>query len=274
MELFGSYTGMDFLAFYAGLLVAAVVASLWIPGWLRAEGRFSGILDSEETALLAGGRNRLSQSAVADLFAAGALTHGGTGKLAVAVHDVRTSHAGKAILQGGGSFGLSDALKRVADRAGEVEARLVGRGLLLDRGGRLALKFLSVLPFLVLLVLGLYRRQAGEAAGEPTGFLTGLMVLVAVLAVWRFARLSPLTRAGEEALERQREQSARLRSAPTASEAGMAVALFGTGVLVGTPFEAVHAMRQQAGGDGGGGGDSSGGGDSGCGGGGCGGCGG
>ena len=272
MELFGSYTGADFLLFYGGLMVAAGVASLWMPGWLRAEGRSSGTLDTEEAALLAGGRKRLVQAAVAELYAAGALTHGGTGKLAVALHDVPTSVAGKEILRGGGIFDLTEALKRVAERGKDVEARLVSRGLLLDTGERLSLKFLSILPFLVLLALGWYRKQAGEALGEPTGFLIGLMILIFVLAIIRFATLSPLTRAGEDRLELVREKSSRLRSAPTAGEAGMAVALFGTAVLVGTPFEAVHALRPQASGDAGGSGDSSG--DSGCGGGGCGGCGG
>ncbi|MCL4672203.1 MAG: TIGR04222 domain-containing membrane protein [Sphingomonadaceae bacterium] len=269
MELFGSYTGWDFLLLYGGLLVAAAVASLWIPGWLRAEGRFSGALDPEELALLAGGRKRLAHSALADLYAAGALTHGGTGKLAVALHDVPAGVAGKQILRGGGIFDLSEALKRVGDRADDLEERLSAKGLLLDKGARLALRFLSVLPFLVLLALGWYRKEAGEALGEPTGYLTGLMVVALALALWRFATLSPLTRAGEDALERQRARNERLRSAPTGSEAGLAVALFGTGVLVGTPFEAVHALRPQGSGDAGGSGDS--GGDSGCGGGGCGG---
>lgn len=279
MELFGSYTGPDFLTFYGSLLVAAGVASLWIPGWLRAEGRGAGSLDSEDAAILAGGRKRLAQAAAADLCAAGALSPGGAGKLAVALHDVSTIPAGKALLRGGGIFDLSEATKRVAERAKEVDARLVSRGLLLDTPGRLALRFLAILPFLTLLALGWYRRQAGEAVGEATGFLTGLMILTAILAIVRFATLSPLTRAGEEQLERVREKSARLRSAPTASEAGMAVALFGTAVLVGTPFAAVHALKQvynvnSSNGDSGGGCGSSGGGDSGCGGGGCGGCGG
>jgi hypothetical protein len=50
----------------------------------------------------------------------------------------------------------------------------------------------------------------------------------------------------------------------------MAVALFGTGVLVGTPWEPVHALKQKDGDGGGADGSSDGG--SGCGG--CGGCGG
>ena len=162
MELFGSYTGADFLWFYAGLLVAAAVASLWIPGWLRAEGHFSGGLDAEEAALLGGGRKRLAQAALADLYAAGALTPGGSGKLAVALRDVPTSVAGKEILRGGGIFDLSDALKRVADRADDLEQRLTAKGLLLDKGTRLTLKFLATLPFLVLLALGWYRKEARE----------------------------------------------------------------------------------------------------------------
>lgn len=271
MDLFGSYTGTDFLLFYGGLLAAAVVASLWIPGWLREEGRFSGAVDTEETAYLAGGPQRLAQAAVAELYAAGALSPGGTGKLAVALRDVPASEAGKAILRSGGTFDLRAAIAAIDMRSRQLEQQLIAKGLLIDKGGRLALNFLSILPLLTLLALGWYRRQAGEALGEPTGFLTGLMILALVLALVRFATLSPLTRAGEDLLARMREKSARLRSAPMAGEAGIAVALFGTGVLVGTPFEAVHAMRQTSG-DSGGSSDSSS--DSGCGGGGCGGCGG
>lgn len=273
MEVFGSYTGSDFLLFYAGLLAAAGVATLWIPGWLRAEGRFASTLDTEETAYLAGGAQRLAQATVADLYAAGALSPGGTGKLAVARGDVPASEAGKAILGGGGTIDLGQAVAAIDRRSRQLEQQLIAKGLLIDKGGRQTLKFLSILPFLALLALGWYRRQAGEALGEPTGFLTGLMVLALVLAVMRFATLSPLTRAGADQLAQMREKSARLRSAPIAGEAALAVALFGTGVLVGTPFEAVHAMRQTSG-DSGGGSDSSSSGDSGCGGGGCGGCGG
>lgn len=273
MELFGSYTGADFLWFYAGLLVAAAVASLWIPGWLRAEGRFAGTLDTEEAAYLAGGPQMLLMAVLADLYARNAINSVGTNKLSVVRSDAPASPAGQGILRGGGTFDLWSARRRVAPRARQLRGDLSASGLRLNRSEHWALRLWSVSPYLALILLGLYRRQAGEALGEPTGFLTGLLLLTVVLAIIRLTTLAPLTRAGEEALTRQREQSARLRSAPTAGEAGMAVALFGTGVLVGTPFEAVHAMRQ-ASGDSGGGGDSSSGGDSGCGGGGCGGCGG
>ena len=64
-----------------------------------------------------------------------------------------------------------------------------------------------------------------------------------------------------------------MKRAPQASEAGYAVAIFGTGVLVGTPWEPLHAIQRSGGDTGTGGGGDGGGCGSGCGGG-CGGCGG
>ena len=94
--------------------------------------------------------------------------------------------------------------------------------------------------------------------------------------VIRLAQFNARTHAGDDAIAETRADMVRLRSAPTSGETGMAVGLFGTAVLVGTPFASLHAMRQPQSGDGGSGGDSGdGAGDGGgCGGGGCGGCGG
>ena len=63
-----------------------------------------------------------------------------------------------------------------------------------------------------------------------------------------------------------RDQSDRLRKAPTTSEIGLAVALFGTAVLVGSGFADFHTLRH-ASSDGGGGGSDGGGDGGGCGGG-------
>ena len=70
-----------------------------------------------------------------------------------------------------------------------------------------------------------------------------------------------------DALAADRARHLRLRQAPQSDEVTLAVALFGTAVLIGSPWEALHSMRTAQGGDG------SGGADGGCGGGGCGGCG-
>ncbi len=273
MEFFGAYTGSDFLLLYGGLLVAAVAAGMWIPAFLRAEGHMATLADADEAAVLAGGPGRMTIAVLTGLYADGALQSFGKDKMLVARDQNAATPAGRAILRSGGSFSLAEAHKALKDYASEVEQRLIDKGLLIDKGARWQMRLLAVLPYLALLALGWYRQRAGAALGEPTGFLVMLMVLTAVLAVWRLSSISSRTRAGEDMLSSERDRSARLRSAPTAPEAGLAVALFGTGVLVGTPFEPVHAMRQQAGSDSGsGGGDS--GGSSGCGGGGCGGCGG
>jgi hypothetical protein len=108
--------------------------------------------------------------------------------------------------------------------------------------------------------------------GEATGLLVILMVLTAVLAALRFFKVDQRTRAGIAAVARERARGSRLSSAPRPEELSTAVALFGTGVLVGTPWEPVHAMRHQ-GTSSSDGSSSDSGGDSGCGGG-CGGCGG
>ena len=124
--------------------------------------------------------------------------------------------------------------------------------------------------FIVLFAIGLYRQRAGEALGEPTGILVALLVVTLVLALWRGFTGNPRTIAGNEIVRTLEQNGSRLKRAPQANEAGYAVAIFGTGVLVGTPWEPVHAARQAgAGGDGGAyaGGDGDGG-DGGCGGGG------
>jgi uncharacterized protein (TIGR04222 family) len=170
-----------------------------------------------------------------------------------------------------GELRLSEAKKRLKSEAECIDARLVRRGLMMEKDDRLKLRLLSVLPYAALFAIGLYRQQAGEAAGEPTGFLVGLLCITAALGLWRLATGNPRTMAGNAVVRELEEEGSRLKRAPQANEAGYAVAIFGTGVLVGTPWEPVHAARQTgAGGDGGG---SDGDGGSGCGGG-CGGCGG
>jgi uncharacterized protein (TIGR04222 family) len=168
---------------------------------------------------------------------------------------------------------FAEAKKAIAVHSERTSGRLQRTGLLLRSEEYSRLRWLSVAPFAALLMLGLYRERAGSALGEPTGFLVILMVLTLAFAIIRFTWFDPRTQAGIAAVRELRSKNGRLPRAPRAEEAAMAVALFGTGVLVGTPWEPVHAMRKQDG-DGGSSGDSgSSDGGSGCGGG-CGGCGG
>jgi uncharacterized protein (TIGR04222 family) len=280
MQLFSSWTGSDFLLFYAALLGFCTFAAWWIPAHLREAGRRGESDDPESLALLAGGRERFADTLLADLFARGALATSDSGKLEVTEPRLPTSPAGRALLAVETPMTLAEARNLLAAHAEQLAARLRRGGLLMRPDELSRLRWLSVTPFAALLMLGVYRQRSGAALGEPTGFLVALMVVTVGIAVFRFFTTDPRTRAGIAAVEQAQSRSARLSRAPQPGEAAMAVALFGTGVLVGTPWEPVHALRQQGSSDGGGsadsgaesGGDS--GGDGGCGGGGCGGCGG
>lgn len=281
MKLFSSWTGGDFLLFYTGLLACAGLAARWIPARLRPAGRRSTLDDPESIALLAGGRARCADSLLAELHVRGVLGPGETGKLAVAAHAVAASPAEQALMVGDPQISRASALKRLAVHGDRVTARLWRAGLLLrpEQHGRL--RWLSIMPFAALFLLGLYRQRAGSVLGEPTGLLVGLLVVTLVLAVLRFVSIDPRTAAGLALVEDLRARNTRLARAPRAEEVALAVALFGTGVLVGTPWEPVHALRQRdTSGDSGGGdsgsdgGSGDGGGGGGGGGGGCGGCGG
>lgn len=271
MQLFSSWTGGDFLLFYIMLLLVATLAAWWIPAQLRGDGRHSESADAEDIALLAGGRANHTDSVIADLFARGGLIKVSKGKLSVIEPGLPASPSGRALLATRSPFSRKEADSLLAIHAARIAARLRREGLMLRPEQLTRLRWLSIAPFLTLALIGLYRQRAGSALGEPTGFLVVLLVLTVVLALVRYARFDQRTAAGIMAVRHWRERSSRLRRAPQAGEAAMAVALFGTGVLVGTPWEPVHALRQKSGGDGAGGGESSSDGD---GGGGCGGCGG
>jgi len=271
MELFSSWTGSDFLLFYITLLGVSAIAAWWIPANLRRSGRRGTVDDLESVALLAGGRARFTDSVLAELFVRGGLIEGGKGKLHILDRAASMAPASQALLAIDAPVTLNDARSALTVHAARAASRLQRAGLLLRPEEHTRLRLLSVTPFAALFLLGLYRQRAGSALGEPTEFLVGLLALTFVLAIIRFARSDPRTCAGISALRDLRAQNVRFARAPRAEEAAMAVALFGTGVLVGTPWEPVHAMRQKDGDGGGADGSSDGG--SGCGGG-CGGCGG
>lgn len=275
MELgFSSYDGGEFLLFYGALIVAAVVAAFWIPGFLRPDGHGHELKDPEALAYLVGGKQRFAESVTAALLARGALRVEGK-RLVKTARAEGESRAERDLLRHMGDLDWATAKQRLHDHAAATERDLVSRGVLMPPADRSRLRLLSVAPLVVVFAIGLYRWLAGNAEGEPVGFLTILLVAVLAIALLRLFASNPRTRAGDEVLELALARSQRLRSATTSGETGLAVGLFGTGVLVGTPYAPLHAMRQSGGGADGGvasdGGDGSGGG---CGGGGCGGCGG
>ena len=279
MELFASWTGSDFLLFYSVLLGFAGLAAWRMPRLLREPGRRASVDDFESLAMLVGGQARLTDSLLAELYVQGALTEGPKGRLALAGTSVPVSPAGQTLIAAGGPLSRAEARRAIEVHGARVVARLQRAGLLMRDDEFSRLRWLSIAPFAALFLIGIYRQRAGDGAGEPTGYLVVLLVLTVILALLRFFTVERRTAAGVAAVQTLRARHGRLARAPMPDEAAMAVALFGTAVLVGTPWEPVHALRKPEGdggsGCGGGGGDSgSSDGGSGCGGGGCGGCGG
>ena len=275
---FSAMSGGTFLLYYGALVIAAVIAGLWLPSFLRPDGRHQQVSDQGQLAWLASGPGRFTEATLARLFGTGVLEADAGNKLRVSRAGAGDSEPERLLTAGGGVFGITEAHRMLKPYAARVEDELIERDLVMDTGARWRLRLAGAAPYLAVLAVGWYRRQAGEALGEPTGFLTALIILTALLMLWRLVRLDPRTRAGQAALGEAKIKAARLRSAATGPELGIGVALFGTAILAGTPYSQLHAMRTAATGDGAGGfagdgGDSGGDGGSGCGGG-CGGCGG
>ena len=56
-----NWSGGEFLALYVVLLMGAIYTGFAIPHYLRARGRKAGALEHEQTAYLAGGRERYAE---------------------------------------------------------------------------------------------------------------------------------------------------------------------------------------------------------------------
>jgi uncharacterized protein (TIGR04222 family) len=266
-------TGGPFLQLYGALLVLTIIAGILIPRWLRPEGRAPRHSDTDDLAFLAGGAPRLAETLTARLLASRQLIIDGKKLLSGGLGGTTTAE--RSVLGLPQPTNWNAILHTVASHVDPIRERLIAGGLWMDRSAALQLRFWQTSPYLLLLAFGWTKLQIGLSRERPVGYLTALLVITAVLALFRFALLDRRTRAGQEVLSEARERSERLRRAPAEGEAALAVALFGTSVLVGSAWGDFHRMRTSSDGGSGGDGGSSGGGDGGgCGGGGCGGCGG
>jgi uncharacterized protein (TIGR04222 family) len=266
--------GGAFLALYAGLFVAAIGVGKLISISLRPAGREMPMTNEDELAVLAGRAPRLAEAVLARMLARGEATI----QRGWVVFRGASSASGleRELSQLPSPAKWSAIQHRVRDSAARIEQQLVARGLVMERGEKFRLGMLAAIPLLLLLGLGWAKLQVGIARDRPVGFLVVFLIVTAITVLLRVFLTSRRTKAGYAVLKQAQQRSERLKRAPTTGEMGTAVALFGTAVLVGSPFADLHGMRHGQGDGSGGSGDSGGSSDggSGCGGGGCGGCGG
>lgn len=268
-------TGGPFLVLYGILLVFTIIAGFRIPRWLQPPGRDQRVTDPDDLAWLAGGATRFADTVVARLLAIRALDMIGKDDFRAVSRDAGQTSAERSVLAMPQPISWSAIEKTLQSHAEPVERKLVASRLLMDRATVFQMRFWQTSPYLLLLAFGATKWLIGDARERPTGFLTAFLVVTVIFALIRFFTVDRRTQAGRDALDHATAQSGRLKQAPTNSEIGMAVALFGTTVLVGSGWADFHTLRNAGSSDGGGGGGGDGGGGGGgCGGGGCGGCGG
>jgi len=267
--------GPEFLKLYAITFTGAFLLSLVLGRLLRPRGQPAPVSDPEELAYLAG-PVRLADTVIAKLIASGAMS--AHPKIGLKVENAAAGRtaAERAVLQSGLFPGWKTIQSALAPERERLNDRLVSRGLMVAVSVAHRQRLVACLPILAVMLLGIVKLAFGIERDKPVAFLAILLVVSLALLLLRMSRWKRLTDGGAEAMASAAQAASRLRQAPVSSEAGVAVALFGTGVLASTAFADYHRFR--AAGTGGETFGISSGSDSGCsssdGGGGCGGCGG
>lgn len=265
-----SWDAGQFLALYGGLLGLVIYLGFAIPRHLRIPGRRPATLEDEQAAYLAGGSHRFFELVTARLMASGAAAMAQDRKIAIHKTDTRHSPAEADILALPSPADWGTIEKALRPRAHLLRDRLVADQLLMTPERVAMVRICQTVPYMLLIALGVSRWRYGNALDHPTGYLTALLILTVALALTRWITGERRTAGGIAAIEDAQARAQRLRLAPTVGEFPLAVALFGTVVLVGSSWNEFHQMRTDSSNSNDGGGCGGGGG--GCGG--CGGCGG
>jgi len=271
------WDGSSFLQLYLLLSVVAIIGAVWLRRVTRDSGPARGARPGPfELAYLAGGADRCTDAAIAQMLADGAL---------------RWDEAGKKLLSTGAPLDQKpplDAvarcvaadgspqtvLRRAAVALAPLQKSLQASGLLLDDASAWRVRGYSALPLLLLIGFGATKMMIGLGRGKPIGFLVLLTILLSLVAIGFVLTRPTRTRAGDQALAEARHKHGRALRAPRNQELGLAVALLGTAALSGTAYAAYHNVRTPPSSSDSGGGSGSDSGSSDSGGGGCGGCGG
>lgn len=259
-------TAGPFLALYGVVMAATVIAGGLIPSWLRPEGRPGRVAGQDQLAYLAGGKVRLAEAAVTRLLASGAMAVADKTRLRIRDRGQGDSPIERALLAISSPASWKEVTMATTDHAAVLERELIGKGLLMDTAMRWQMRMWQTLPYLLAVAFGWIKIEVGEMREKPVEYLTAMTVAMAVFGLMRLLTLEKRTRAGIDAVAEARQRTQRASRAPLTAEAGMAVALYGTVALAGSPLSDFHELRKNNGDGGGDGGGSDGGGCGGCGG--------
>jgi uncharacterized protein (TIGR04222 family) len=277
--------GIQFLMIYGLLFVAASILSNVVARLAYPAGREHRLTDPDQLALLSGGQTRLTEAIVTRMLVSGAIEHIGGGNFRLLSAEAVPCEIVRLLSPEGASgemerdivammpASLPAIQARIKPYGDALDRKLTHLGLLMTDAESTRLRVGIVLPLLLLGCLGFVRMIQGMINDRPVGFLIAFIIVTSGLAILRVSKIGRHTRAGLTMLEAAKGAYGRLYAAPTTAEMPMAVAMFGTVVLVGSFLGPLHAhihRRRRGGSDSGSGGGSGGdgGGGGGCGGGG------
>lgn len=254
---------------YILLIGAAFFASIVLGRRARPEGRETMIDDPDRIATLAGGADRLMETAVTRLLASGALELSKRGIPSVTGRAAADRPLDARILALPYPVPWSRLVKEARIEAQGIESGLTEAGLLSGKDALSRWRLVRTAPLLLIAGVGILLCLAapGEAP-VPFGWIAAV-ILACFLTFVRAIGGDRKTASGLRILEKLRARHDRLRKEATPEGYPLGVALFGTVVLAGTDFAGFHQLRaasdsssdsggayyDSGGSDGGGGGD-------------------
>lgn len=237
------YSGGEFLSFYLKLLLAAVVLSEILRRVMTPKTQPQAGLSAAEIALLDGGEERAIQVLEVEQIAEGHLSFDPATRL---LKDTSSARGHRI------ASDLANLRQSMGSAAGPIRQRLLApfiqklqqRGLLLEATQRTRIAWISLLPLLPLMALGVAKVNIGLTRGKPILFLVLLLIFTGFVLLVQYARRPRISAGCKAWLKRQRTQHARVRTAPTQQEWGKAVALFGLTAVSGTVLAEYVGWRQ------------------------------
>jgi uncharacterized protein (TIGR04222 family) len=204
-----TFTGIYLLGFSIALLFAFAVRILTRSGAAAATAAAPDeALSAQDFACLNGGPRRVVEAAVAQLVDTGQLRASHDGYLQVGDRSSGNDPVERTVLADVARHGrrstrmLIDRLAS-ADAVGEVTARMIRAGYLVDGVLAARRKLIGLLPVVTVFSIGLIRWLSGIANDRPVGWLTVLLIGSGLIACAMYRQtLCPRTFEGSHVMSR------------------------------------------------------------------------